>query len=396
MDNQQHRTDPTAVVEDDGTEIRARISAQLVERIRAEIHAAGGLLPFDRFMDLALYAPGLGYYMAGAVKLGAEGDFVTAPEISPLFGRCLAVQCAEVLQQTGGGDLLELGAGTGALAVQVLETLEQLGVLPQRYRILELSPDLQSRQRALILERIPHLAPRCDWLTKLPTGLRGLVLANEVLDAMPIHRFRSGEHGSVGELFVAERGGALTEVVAPVRSPGLAEAVAALHAEGLARTAGYRSEINLRLGPWLDALGASLDAGLVLLIDYGYTRRTYYQPDRTMGTLMCHLRHQSRDDPYREIGLQDITAHVDFTAVAEAGAAARLDLAGFTTQAHFLVGCGIDRFLADSPDTVGLALGAKQLLLPSAMGERFKVLGLSRRLEGTQCGFSVRDLRDRL
>lgn len=396
MENPQNGVDPKPVAGGDAARMRARVSARLTERIRAEIRATGGLLPFDRFMDLALYAPGLGYYAAGAVKLGPEGDFITAPEISPLFGRCLAVQCAEVLEQLGGGDLLELGAGTGALAVQLLETLERLGALPGRYRILELSPDLRSRQRERILERVPHLAPLCDWPTSLPTGLRGLVLANEVIDAMPVHRFRVREDGTVDELFVAERGGALAEVAAPARSPGLAAAVAGLHAQGLARSTGYSSEINLRLGPWLDAIGACLEAGLVLLIDYGYPRRSYYQPDRTMGTLMCHLRHRCHDDPYREIGLQDITAHVDFTAVAEAGAAAHLDLAGFTTQAHFLIGCGIERLLTDCATNPELALGARQLLLPTAMGERFKVLGLARGLKRTPCGFSVRDLRERL
>jgi SAM-dependent MidA family methyltransferase len=326
-----------------------RISARLAERIRAEIAAAGGLLPFDRFMDLALYAPGLGYYVAGAVKLGRDGDFVTAPEISPLFGRCLAAQCAEVLERLGGGDLLELGAGTGALAVEVLQALEHRDALPERYLILEPSPDLQERQQSLIRERIPHLEERCAWLTRLPRTLRGVVLANEVLDAMPVHRFSIRDDGGIDEVFVTERAAIFLEVTAPVRSPGLADAVAALQAEGFAQAPGYGSEINLRLPPWLKALGLSLDAGLVLLVDYGYPRAAYYQPDRTMGTLMCHLRHQAHDDPYTHIGLQDITAHVDFTAVAEAGVAAGFDLAGFTTQAHFLIGCGIDRILSDRP-----------------------------------------------
>lgn len=372
------------------------ISAGLAEHIRAEIAAAGGLLPFDRFMDLALYAPGLGYYVAGAVKFGRDGDFVTAPEISPLFGRCLASQCAEVLDRIGGGDLLELGAGTGTLAVEVLRALEQADTLPERYLILEPSSDLQDRQRTLIRERIPHLEGRCTWLTRLPSKLRGVVLANEVLDAMPVHRFRIRNDGGIDEVCVAERAGALVEVSAPVRSPGLADAVAALHAEGFARDPGYTSEINLRLPLWLKALGLALDRGLILLVDYGYPRPAYYQPDRTMGTLMCHLRHQAHGDPYTHIGLQDITAHVDFTAVAEAGLAVGLDLAGFTTQANFLIGCGIDRLLSESNEPFELTPGAKQLLLPNAMGERFKVLGLTTGVDGPLRGFSIRDLRDRL
>ncbi|EGV18592.1 class I SAM-dependent methyltransferase [Thiocapsa marina] len=374
------------------TEISARLAAQISD----EIAAAEGLLAFDRFMELALYAPGLGYYVAGAAKLGADGDFVTAPEISPLFGRCLAVQCAEALEQLGGGDMLELGAGTGALAVELLQALEQLEALPGRYLILEPSPDLQERQRTLIQERIPHLAERCAWLPRLPETLRGIVLANEVLDAMPVHRFGIRDDGAIDEVFVTERAGVFLEVTAPVRSLGLADAVAALQAEGFARAPGYSSEINLRLPPWMTALGHTLDAGLVLLVDYGYPRSAYYQPDRTMGTLMCHLRHQAHDDPYTHIGLQDITAHVDFTAVAEAGVAAGFDLAGFTTQAHFLIGCGIDRILAESPDAFHLTPGAKQLLLPTIMGERFKVMGLTKGIDDALCGFSIRDLSRRL
>ncbi|WP_295392412.1 SAM-dependent methyltransferase [uncultured Thiodictyon sp.] len=376
-------------------------SARLTDLIRAEIAAAAdGLLPFDRFMELALYAPGLGYYVAGATKFGAGGDFVTAPEVSPLFGRCVAVQAAQALERLNGGEVLEFGAGSGALAVAVLTGLEQLGALPQRYLILEPSPDLQERQRALLAARVPHLAGRCHWLDRLPERVRGVVLANEVLDAMPVHRFRIGAAGEPLEVFVTAADGVLSEVAAPVRSPRLAAAITELQAAGLAQAPGYASEVNLRLNPWCAALGECLTAGLVLLIDYGYPASAYYQPDRSMGTLMCHWRHQAHGDPYRHLGLQDIGAHVDFSAAARAGQAAGLTLAGFATQAHFLIGCGIDRFMADAAGagTAGMDLiaGAKQLLLPAAMGERFKVLGLSRGLAGPWCGFSVRDLQDRL
>lgn len=374
------------------------MSERLRGLIRAEIVAAGGRLPFDRFMDLALYAPGLGYYVAGAAKLGAAGDFVTAPEVSPLFGACLAVQVAEVLERLGGGDILELGPGTGSMAVQVLSGLNRLDALPGRYRLLEPSPDLRERQQDALTRSHPGLVGRCEWLDRLPVGFRGVILANEVLDAMPVQRFRVGEGGAVEECFVCERAGGLEDAWGPIRSPGLGETVAGLQAAGLAGSPGYSSEVNLRLGPWLAALGETMTAGLALLIDYGYPRSAYYQPDRSMGTLMCHVRHRAHPDPYLHIGLQDITAHVDFSAAARAGLDAGFALAGFSTQGHFLIGCGIERLMLGengAPD-LDLALGAKQLLLPAAMGERFKVLGLTRGVAGPWCGFSVRDLSDRL
>lgn len=382
----------------------AHISPALTARIQAEIRAQGGALPFDRFMELALYAPGLGYYVAGAPKFGADGDFVTAPELSPLFGRCLAVQCAEVLATLDGGEILEFGAGSGALAVQILLELDARNRLPDRYRILELSPDLQARQRAALQQAAPQLLARCDWLTTLPERFNGVIIANEVLDAMPVQRFRIDSAGEILEIAVTDTAGHLTECAIPPRSLGLHQAVSALHSAGLATAPGYESEINLRLAPWLAAVSNAVKRGLVLLIDYGYPRREYYQPERNMGTLRCHSHHQAHSDPYVHLGLQDITAHVDFTAVAEAGSAAGFAVAGFTTQAHYLIGCGIDHLMqtaAATPDAaLDLALGAKQLLLPTAMGERFKVLGLNKGIEHdlarAWCGFSVRDLRDRL
>lgn len=372
------------------------ISERLSAHIREAIAESGGRLPFERFMELALYAPGLGYYVTGAYKFGPGGDFITAPEVSPLFGRCLAAQCAEALERLDGGDILEFGAGSGALAAELLAELERRNALPGRYCILEPSPELRERQRARLAERLPHLIARCDWLERLPQGLRGVVIANEVLDAMPVQRFRIGEQGEIEEIFVIAHGEGFAEVSAPPQSPGLTEAVRALQAAGLACAPGYSSERNPHLAPWMRALAESLDAALVLLIDYGQPRAVYYHPERAMGTLMCHARHQAHGDPYRNPGLQDITAHVDFSAVAEAAEAAGLRLAGFTTQAHFLIGCGIDALLAEHPDALELSLGAKQLLLPTAMGEAFKVLGLERRLDGPWRGFSVRDLRDAL
>ncbi|MEA3640819.1 MAG: SAM-dependent methyltransferase [Lamprobacter sp.] len=423
--------------------------------IRAEIKAAGGQLAFDRFMELALYAPGLGYYVAGAAKLGAEGDFVTAPEISPLFARCLAVACREVLntlegdrmqnrghstgtgstsnhraeagagngnpnptticghssesQASGtapssGADLLELGAGTGALAAELLASLANEGPLPERYLILEPSPDLAQRQYQTLAARVPELLERCYWLDRLPERFDGIVIANEVLDAMPVNRFQIGDEGQIQEVCVGTDGddGRFIDRLSASASPALKQAVRALQSAGLATQPGYRSEINLRLAPWTQALGTMLGRGLILVIDYGYPRTELYLAERNQGTLMCHSRHQAHADPYRDIGLQDLTAHVDFSALAEAGPSAGLTLAGYTTQANFLIGCGIDALIAEAADhdptaMLSLTAGAKQLLLPSLMGERFQVLGLSKQLDRLALsGFAVRDLRARL
>lgn len=377
-------------------------SERLLGLIREEASARGGRLPFDRFMELALYAPGLGYYVAGTRKFGFQGDFVTAPELSPLFGRCVAEQCREVLEMLEGGDILELGAGSGALAAELLSALAGAAALPRRYLILEISPELRERQRRLLADLVPDLLPRVRWLDRLPMQFRGCILANEVLDAMPVHRFRIGADGMPLELFVQPMREGLEEVAAEPVSSGLSEAVQTLYDQGMVMASGYESEINLRLAPWIHALAGATERGLVLLIDYGYPRTQYYRSDRGSGTLMCHYRHRAQADPYERLGLQDITAHVDFTAVANAGSLAGLRLAGYTTQAHFLLGCGLDRLLVqataapDAPDAVDLVLGAKQLVLPSAMGERFQVMGLDKGLDVAWTGFSFRDLRDRL
>ena len=379
-------------------------SLRLADLIRAEALASGGAMPFDRFMELALYAPGLGYYVAGARKFGRGGDFVTAPAISPLFGLCLARQCGEVLAALDGGDILELGAGAGELAADLLDGLKTAACLPGRYLILEPGPELRERQRDLLRARHPDLMDRIHWLDDLPLGFAGVLVANEVMDALPVHRFQVREEDEIAEILVKPRGTGWEEVGAEPPSRGLAEAVQALWAQGLAQEPGYASEINLRLGPWIQALATSMTRGLMLLIDYGYDRADYYRPERGMGTLMCHYRHQAHGDPYVHLGLQDITAHVDFTAAANAGQAAGLAVAGFATQAHFLIALGLDGLLAErmggdsatAEEDLKWLLGAKQLVLPSAMGERFRVLGLAKDLDRTWAGFSLRDLRGRL
>lgn len=371
-------------------------SSQLTQRIRDAIDAQGGWISFERFMEMALYEPGLGYYSAGAAKFGRDGDFVTAPEISSLFSRCLANQCVEILQRFDPGDILELGAGSGVMAADLLSALAAQRRLPARYLIVEVSADLRARQRATLQSRAPALLERVQWLDRLPAKLRGVVLANEVLDALPVQRF-SIRGGQVNAIGVTWQLGQLdwSEVRADA---GLVAAVRSLEAAaGEPLPDGYRSELNLRLGPWLQGIAGALGEGVALFIDYGLPRRQYYRAERHEGTLLCHYRHRFHDDPLFAIGCQDIGAWVDFTAVAEAASDAGLRVAGFATQAHFLIGCGIETYLANLPDQpiverVQLARQAMVLTLPGEMGERFKVIALAANYGHALRGFSTRDL----
>lgn len=371
-------------------------SGLLERRICAEIDARGGWISFERFMEMALYEPGLGYYSAGATKLGGAGDFVTAPEISPLFSRCMAAQCAEVFEQSSTAHILELGAGSGIMAADLLSELEVLGRLPERYFILEVSADLRERQRQTLQARVPALAPRVEWLDQWPQGLRGVVLANEVLDAMPVQRFRvrGNEVNAVG---VTWQLGRLdwSEVRADA---SLEAAVRAIErANGEPFPDGYLSELNLRIQPWMQGLAETLAQGVALFIDYGLPQRQYYRSERREGTLLCHFRHRFHDDPLINVGVQDIGAWVDFTAAAEAASEAGLRVAGFATQAHFLMGAGIEHYLSDIAsreiaERVQLARQAMVLTLPGEMGEKFKVLALTANYDQPLRGFSVRDL----
>lgn len=370
--------------------------------IRERVRAAGGWLPFEQFMELALYAPGLGYYSAGSVKLGPGGDFVTAPEISDLFSRCVARQCAQVLAP--GGEILELGAGTGRMAAVILETLAEQAKLPARYAILEVSADLAERQRERLGKLPRELRERVVWLDRLPERLiDGVILANEVLDALPCRRFVLRD-GAVKELGVVV-GGASDEGAALVEREAapdeeLASACAALLGELPASLPdGYSSEICLRVAPWIAGVAVCLGRGLMLMFDYGLPRAHYYHPQRTAGTLRCHFRQRVHDDPYLNIGVQDITAWVDFTRVAEAAVDCGLDVAGFCTQAAFLLGTGVEQLLAKSTDAVEharLAGEARRLLLPGEMGEAFKVMALTRECDVALDGFALQDLRQSL
>ncbi len=376
------------------------MSDRLLEQIRQAITRSGGRIPFDQFMELALYAPGLGYYVAGSRKFGEAGDFVTSPEVSPLFAQCLARQAREVLAALGGGDILEFGAGSGVLAADMLAELARLDALPDSYQILEISPDLRQRQTETLLQRVPDLLPRVKWLDHLPQTFSGMVVANELLDALPVSRFRIGAEG-IEECYVELDGEGLQEVFAPAESPGLAKAVSAISSAAGGFEEGYVSEVNLRQASWLRALSAMLGQGAVLLIDYGYPQSEYYHAQRSRGTLMCHYRHRAHADPFRWVGLQDITSHVDFSAAAAVGVESGFNLAGYTTQAHFLMANGLGEIVAASDPNdlarhMALVQGVKRLTLPSEMGERFKVLGLTKALQTELSGFGLLNLRDRL
>ena len=374
--------------------------ARLEARVREEIAQAGGWISFARYMQLALYEPGLGYYSAGARKFGAAGDFVTAPEVAPVFSRCVAAQCEEVLRTLGGGDVLELGAGSGVMAGALLAELARRDALPERYRILDVSADLRERQRAALEAAVPQLLGRVEWLERWPDGFTGVVVANEVLDAMPVERFVA-RGGAVHALGVTWADGRLEWSEARAPAP-LADAVLAVQGDtGVDWPDGYTSEINLGLGGWMAALAASVERGVLLFMDYGLPRREYYAAERSDGTLLCHFRHRFHADPFVRLGLQDITAWVDFTAVAETARAAGLDLAGYATQAHFLIGCGIGEFLADVSELdvvsrVNLSRQAMVLTLPGEMGERFKAIALAKGYDSPLRGFAVRDLRHTL
>ena len=360
-------------------------SARLTRLIVREIAGAGGWIPFSRYMELALYAPGLGYYGGGSAKFGAAGDFITAPEMSPVFAQALAAQVEEVMAQSAPA-ILEAGAGSGALAVDLLSELERRGSLPRRYAILELSGELAARQREALASRVPHLIERVAWLDALPESWEGVVLGNELLDAMPVE-ILEWEPGALRVRgIVAEEGDKLNWQSRPAE-----ESLCAAAAE-LPVAPPYVSEIGLAGQSWVAAWGHRLKRGAVLLIDYGFPRREYYHEQRNQGTLMCHYRRHSHADPLWWPGLCDITAHVDFTAVAEAGFAAGLDVLGYTSQGSFLFNCGILQALQNhappgSRDYLTAARSVDKLTNPAEMGELFKVIALGRGLSGPLIGF---------
>ena len=367
----------------------ARLSALIRDEIRAQ-----GPIDFSRYMALALYAPGLGYYSAGKTKFGAAGDFVTAPELGTLYAGTIARAIAPVLRETGG-DLLELGAGSGAFAADLLDALAALDALPARYRIVETSADLRERQAARIAASAPVHAARVEHLDAPPAqSWRGVLFANEVVDALPVQRFVARRDGRVAALGVTCDDAGEFHGIELEADEALVARVARLErdvAEALEQSPPvwqrpYRSECVPTLREWFASVAGTLQRGAALFVDYGYPRREYYLPERRDGTLVCHYRHRAHDDPFAHVGLQDITAFVDFTALAEAGAAAGFALATYTTQAQYLLAHGLTELLAeaagrDERERMALAQEVRRLTLPGEMGEKFKVMMFARGVE---------------
>lgn len=376
-------------------------SKVLTRRIFDQITQNHGSIGFDQFMRMALYEPGLGYYSAGARKFGREGDFVTAPEISPLFSRCIAVQCAEVLRSIGGGSILEVGAGTGVMAAEMLGELEHRNCLPERYLILEISAELKARQRELLTTSIPHLIGRIEWLPGLPqNGFRGVIVANEVLDAQPVVRL-GFEREELYEYRVSRERDDFTWSKAAAGPEIISHAGRIRRQLDGAWPNGYTTEINPGLDAWVRTFAGILEQGVILLVDYGYPRHEYYHWQRNQGTLLCHYRHRVHHDPFLYPGLQDITTSVDFTAVAEAAVDGGLSLVGYTNQAYFLLSCEMEQIMnrladADQKNRMKLLAQIRMLTMPGEMGERFKLMALGRKYPHELRGFTFSDQRGRL
>jgi len=389
-----------------------RLSNGLAERIGAKIKR-GGPIPFSDYMEMALYDPHAGYYSAGLQKFGEGGDFVTAPQLGDVFARCLAKQITEIrdaivddcADKNGDWEIVEAGAGSGILAAELLKALQD-GHAPSRYRILERSAHLRQVQKETLLKAVPQWMDRISWLDAPPeSGWQGVFLANEVLDALTVERFCVGATqnnsaaikrmcvGTGANGFKWHKGTFSEEVADQIQSR--------LSATGQFPATGYCSEINTRLPAWLMAVTEHLQKGSALFIDYGYTRREYYHPQRSDGTLVCHYRHRAHDDPFKWPGLTDISAFVDFTALAEAADFCGLKVSGYTTQAMFLAACGLQEIISgfqDLPEKEQFLMNAqvRRLTLPVEMGERFQVMALSRDIKIDLRGFSLQDMRHRL
>ena len=369
-------------------------SRQTLEVIKAIIQRAGGKIPFQQFMQAALFEPELGYYRCGTEKFGVMGDFITAPEVSPLFGQSLA----RFIQQTRTvNNVLEVGAGSGRLAVSILTALEAQASLPESYYILELSAELRERQRQNIQAALPGFIDRVVWLDALPKAFCGVVIANELLDAMPVTRFKLDKNSILEEYVVCNEDelGYAYELTSNKR---LMTRIEELKTQtSISDIEPYYSEVNFVAEDWIKSLAEGIESGVVLIIDYGYPRNAYYHSQRHMGTLMCHYQHRAHPDPLILPGIQDITAHIDFTAMADAALESGMEVVGFTTQAHFLLNLGLlDLLDAEQQDLPGYLQASgevKRLTLPGEMGESFKVMAFSKNFEDDVVGFAKHDIR---
>lgn len=370
-------------------------SALVVAKLRTLIAAEGGYIPFDRYMQHVLYAPGLGYYVAGARKFGADGDFITAPEMTPLFGAALAVQVDAILAATQARQVVEFGAGSGALAADLLNALAARGALPAQYFIVDVSPELRERQRATITARAPQLATRVAWLAAPPTSIDGAIVMNEVLDAIPprIIMRRDGVY--------FERGVSAQPELAWAERPLFDATLATVANERFPPDIDFSGEINLPAQALIRDLAHRMLGGAMLLLDYGHPQRELHAPARNGGSLLVHYRHRALTDPFTWPGLADLTTQVDFTAIAHAGVDAGLSLAGYASQANFLVNCGILEALRafgepTSPVYMREAAAVQRLLAPTEMGESFKVLALARSGDIVWPGFAHGDRTHKL
>lgn len=369
-------------------------SQTVQQAVQTKIKKSGNWISFADYMELILYAPGLGYYSGGTTKFGEAGDFVTAPEISTLFGKTLARQAEQILNLTEDANILEFGAGSGKLALDLLLELEKLESLPTKYYILELSADLRQRQQILIKNKAPHLLPLIHWLDELPTRFKGFVVANELLDAMPVHlvTWRNGQPYERGVIWQEDK---LAWKEQPLNSGRLHEAACQLTPQ-IENDTIYTSEISLSIKQFIHSIKDILQEGAFVLVDYGFGCNEYYHPQRNQGTLMCHYRHHSHDDPFYLPGLQDVTCHVDFSSVYEAMKDTELDLLGYTTQAHFLLNCGIVEILSlVSADHINeylpLSNQLQKLTSPAEMGELFKVIAIGKNIQQPLIGFTTGD-----
>lgn len=391
-----------------------KFALKLSEDLRLKIYEAivenGGSISFEQYMQMALYEPGLGYYSAGSNKFGEAGDFVTAPEISPLFSRCIAKQCQQVLSEIlSAGEssvcIFELGPGTGIMAIDILQELERNDAVPEIYYMLEPSADLRQRQQLNVRKTIPHLEERIIWLEHFPDKkINGVILANEVIDAMSVKRIVIND--SIQEYVVACESDVDDHITFKWFRKSLGrddKAIVETILDDLREelSENYITEFNFNIQPWIASLNDILDKGLILISDYGYPRREFFHPQRSAGTLICHYRHYVHDNPFLYPGLQDITASVDFTTVAEAAVETGLHVSGFTTQAHFLIACGLDQFVSeyDSDDVIvrtQMTHQVSQLTMPGEMGEKFKFIALNKSFDLQPCGFGFFDQRAHL